>query len=324
MIYSTSSLSFILLFLGTVTSRIATSWGFVVIEQQHQRRYRDTDCRRRSISSPLTTLAAAGEGFGNKSPLSKTYDKEALSPRGDMMDMESAMREFFESQDAWKPLFRSMIQKVEEENPSTDASAAKSWLNGIDVSDFEFHETTQPWQRLPDIPTADYDREILAEFLDATQASLVDDIPVDETTKEDENDLQFLEEGRRMLVCSRFHVVKNDDDDTQSKNGNGRLEASERLFAACWNELFHLHDNGEADTGSLIVVPDTELSDLRRFVDMNLQRPLQWFGLEGTFEVASLQRGRPAIRVIHKLSDMPTDLPDDDEEHIEVDSEESD
>jgi hypothetical protein len=40
---------------------------------------------------------------------------------------------------------------------------------------------------------------------------------------------------------------------------------------------------------------------------MNLQRPLEWMGLENVFEISSLERESPAIRLIHKLQDMPTD-----------------
>ena len=101
-----------------------------------------------------------------------------------------------------------------------------------------------------------------------------------------------------MLVCSRFHVV----------SGGSPIESFDRLFATCWNEIYHLHDEGEPDTGSLIVVPGTDVEDLRRFVDMNLQRPLQAMGFEETFEVASMTRGSAAIRLIHKLSEIPTDL----------------
>jgi hypothetical protein len=93
----------------------------------------------------------------------------------------------------------------------------------------------------------------------------------------------------------------------------GLIESHESLFTTCWSEITHLAQEDEADTGSLILVPGYEIEDLRRFTDMNLQRPLQWLGIDGSFEVASLKRGSPAIRLIHKLSDMPTDLPNEPE-----------
>ena len=83
------------------------------------------------------------------------------------------------------------------------------------------------------------------------------------------------------------------------------IQCFDNLFSTCWNELAELSRSNEPNTGSLIVVPDYDFSDLRRFTDMNLQRPLEWLGLGGTFEVTSLERGSPAIRLIHKLSEMP-------------------
>ena len=163
----------------------------------------------------------------------------------------------------------------------------------------------EPWKRLEAIPTSEEHRQVLADFLDNMHASLLE-IPVDETTEEDENDMHFLEEGRRMLVVSRFHVL--------SENEQGSIDSYDQLFRTCWSELLHLRTEGEENTGSLVVVPNAELSDLRRFVDMNLQRPLEWLGMDSDFEVASMQRGSPAIRLIHKLGDMPTDIPTGPEE----------
>jgi hypothetical protein len=133
------------------------------------------------------------------------------------------------------------------------------------------------------------------------QTSLID-IPVDETTKDDENDLHFIEEGRRLLVCSRFHVVKNME--------TGSIESMDNLFSTCWSEVMELQQGNEVNTGSLIVIPGLNYEDLRRFADINLQRPLQWLGIEDDFEVASLERGGLGVlRLIHKLSEIPTDLP---------------
>lgn len=247
----------------------------------------------------------------------KTYGKEVLAPIKDVIDMESAMREFFEGiGQEWKPLFRSMIDEADAKannDQDGDNVPAISWLNEIDTTNFEFHETSSPWKRLDAVPTAESDREVLATFLDRVQASLIE-IPVDETTQEDdENDLHFLEEGRRMLVCSRFHVVGEEDGTVNSSGSFSRIERSDRLFATCWNEICHLQDANEPDTGSMILVPGSDLEDLRRFTDMNLQRPLQWLGLDGNFEVASMQHDSPGIRLIHKLSEMPTDLPEEPE-----------
>lgn len=265
-----------------------STWGFVNYPQRPQ----------------VASTSATNAGFGKDSGASaeqennaKSYDDVALSPIKDLIDTESAMQFFFESNDEWKPLFQSMM------SDSADAPAT-SFIEKDDSTDFEFHETTSPWKRLQAIPTQDDERDVLAHFLDNMQQSLLD-IPVDERTAEDDNDVHFLEEGRRMLVCSRFHVIAEAE--------KGSITSQESLFMTCWNEIKHLAEENEADTGSLIVVPGYDIDDLRRFADMNLQRPLQWLGIDRKFEVASLQRGSPAIRLIHQLSDMPTDLPNEPE-----------
>jgi hypothetical protein len=257
---------------------ISTGTGGFVVQSQSRR--------------PPASLVFAGKGFEKNRESQKTYGEKVVAPIKDLIDTESAMNQFFSSNEEWKPLFRSMVA-----GPSVPAM---SFIGDVDVTDFKFEENTSPWKRLDAIPTNDFDRGVLADFLDNMQASLLD-IPVDETTDDDENDLQFLEEGRRLLVCGRFHVLQG--------NEKGSIESYSSLFSACWNEITQLKQADESGTGSLIVVPGCDLDDLRRFADMNLQRPLQWLGIDSDFEVASLQRGSPAIRLIHKLEDMPTDIP---------------
>lgn len=270
------------------------------------------------ISSSSRLFAAdnaAGKGFGSNanantntknSPPAKSYGKKELSPINDLIDEESGMREFFvTSHEEWQPLFRSLTKK------GTDQSVpAMSFINNNDNDDkaddilFEFNENTSPWKRLDAMPTEPTEISILSDFLDAMQTSLIEDIPVDETTKDDENDLRFIEEGRRMLVCTRFHVGQ--EIETNS------IDSFDKLFAICWSEVNELREKDEADTGSLIVVksPDIQYDDLRRFVDMNLQRPLKWLGQHNNFEVVALEKGGlGVIRIIHKISDIPTELP---------------
>ncbi len=242
------------------------------------------------------SLLFAGKGFGkdspNYSPPSKSYDEKEVSPIKDLIDEESSMREFFQSNEVWQPLFRSLS--------TGDSVPAASFLEENDDA-FEFSETSSPWKKLPAIPTGESDILVLGKFLDAMQTSLVEDIPVDETTKDDDNDLQFIEEGRRMLVCSRYHVIQGAE--------KGSIETFDRLFSVCWSEIMELRQTDEIDTGSLIVTPGFDYEDLRRFVDINLQRPLQWLGVDG-FEVACLEKGGlGVIRIIHKLSDIPTEIP---------------
>jgi hypothetical protein len=262
---------------------------------------------QQSLKVPQT-LVFEGNGFGqapgSSSAPSKTYGKEALAPIKDLIDTESAMREFFSSNEEWKPLFRSIV-----ENSSVPAM---NFIEDVDVSDFEFNEKTSPWRSLEAIPTKDEDRAVLADFLDNMQTSLID-IPVDESTEEDENDLHFIEEGRRMLACSRFHVIQGME--------KGSIQSYDSLFSACWSEVMHLRRADEINTGSLIVVPECDIDDMRRFADMNLKRPLQWLGIDSGFEVASMKSGSPAIRLIHKLSDIPTDVGTEPEESTDVGTE---
>ncbi|KAG7361527.1 hypothetical protein IV203_036628 [Nitzschia inconspicua] len=241
----------------------------------------------------------AGMGFGkdrrDEQNLSsqKSYGEQALTPIKDLIDEESGMREFFDSNEEWQPLFRSLA--------GHSYVPAMSFMETSSTM-FEFNKETKPWRRLDAIPTKEDDKAVLAAFLDAIQKSLID-IPVDETTNEDDNDLHFIEEGRRILVCSRFHVVQGME--------RGSIQSFDNLFATCWSEITELRQLNEIDNGSLIVVPGLKYDDLRRFVDMNLQRPLQWLGIHGDFEVASLEHGGlGVVRLIHKLSDIPTDIPE--------------
>merc|ERR1711937_880498 len=134
------------------------------------------------------------------------------------------MREFFESNEAWQPLFRSIA--------TDDSVPAMGFIDNEDK--FEFSESSFPWKKLAAIPTDENDRSILAKFLDAMQKSLVEDIPVDETTKDDDNDLHFIEEGRRMLVCSRYHVAQG--------MKRGSIETFDKLFSICWSEIVELSE----------------------------------------------------------------------------------
>lgn len=220
----------------------------------------------------------------------KTYGQTATSPSNDLIDVESAMNAFFSDKEDWAPLFRSLATRAD--------APAMAYLGGGESSSIDFNEATHPWRRLPSMPNSDEDKMVISNFLDAWQVSLVN-IPLDEATKEDAMDMHFLEEGRRVVCISRFQVIRD--------NKGGTVENNDSLFWTCWNELAELARNDEPDTGSLILVPDYDLNDLRRFTDINLQRPMEWLGMEQSFEVTAMQRGSPAIRLIHKLSAMPTE-----------------
>lgn len=155
-----------------------------------------------------------------------------------------------------------------------------------------------PWKQLDGVPTEKKDLNVIASFLDSVQQALVE-IPVDESTKDGASDLHFIEEGRRMLIVSRFHVL--------SAEGKNRIELYDELFTTCWSELAELKRANQADTGSLILLPGYDIQDLRKFTEMNLHLPLDWLGVSGSnlFEVAAFERDSPGIRILHRLSDIP-------------------
>jgi hypothetical protein len=101
-----------------------------------------------------------------------------------------------------------------------------------------------------------------------------------------------------MLAISRFHVLREE-------HARGSVESSDALFSTCWSELLELSQTDNSHTGSIILLPDHDFSDLRRFTDINLLRPLEWLGLHKDFEVVSMQRDSPAIRLLYKLNDIP-------------------
>jgi len=262
----------------------------------------------------------------------QTYDNEQNNIIKDVIDTEGAMSEFFRSNEEWHPLFLELLaagSSTSSSSPGLDFMNHKSTTittttstsdttttsSGSRSSTWEYYQTDLPpstsaaesssssssssgvpWKRLNGIPTAETDRQVLATVLDTMQAGLLD-IPVDESTKEDANDLHFLEEGRRLLAIDRFHVLQN--------VCGGSIDCHDVLFSTCWSELMELRVKNKLSTGSLIVVPDYDIADLKRFTDINLLRPLEWLGVQADFEVTSLKFGCPAIRLLYKLQDMP-------------------
>jgi len=245
-----------------------------------------------------TLLSASGQGFGNPSPkqsaviqsLEKTYGLEQQKIKDVVIDTESAMNEFFSTNVEWHPLFAAII--------SEDTPAAHAYIQS--TSEPLEYDSSSPWKQLSAIPSNQQHMAVVGTWLDSVQASLLS-IPVDESHTHDDDalDTHFIMEGKRMLATSRFHVLQRSEtlDD---------LHHHETLFMTCWSELATLHCANQPDTGSVILLPDSPM-DVKRFMDMNVLRPLQWLGLESIFEVSSFTRGDvPAIRLLHKLSDVPT------------------
>jgi hypothetical protein len=229
----------------------------------------------------------------------RTY---GAAPIKDVIDVEGAMASFFESREEWLPAFRSIAgSSMSEDTAALLASLGQDNV-GIPDAAIDFHEESSPWRRSRAIPQDEEERQVLAKFLDAMQASLlaipVNEVANPETDPDDENDLQFVEEGRRLLALGRFQVLRAIQ--------GGSVESVDSLFAHCWSEVMELSQTGTAHSGSLILVPEYDFSDLRRFVDMNLVKPLEWLGVQSDFEVVSLQRDSPAIRLIYKLNAIPT------------------
>jgi len=259
--------------------------------------------------------SGSGKGFGtppnnrkNKGFANQTYGSITRpsyvdsndTVQGDSnisLDAQAAMNNFFQSNPEWDPLFRSLI--------SSPTAAALNVLPGASNSfgDTLLYTPQSPWRQLEPIPKDPNDIAIIGTFLDSMQQSLVE-IPVNEETKEDASDLHFLEEGRRMLMISRFHVVS-----TASKNPS---ETHDLLFQTCWSELAELHRLNDENTGSMILLPDykEDVAELQSFVEANMHRPLDWLGVTtpltcNKFEVAAFDQGVTGIRILHQLSDIP-------------------
>jgi len=231
--------------------------------------------------------SGSGKGFGANNE--KSYDTSATKAVSDLIDTEAAMNSFFSSNEEWNPLFRSIAA-----GPKVPAMDILGGTHGEEIQ----YDSNTLWKQLSEIPEDESEKALVATFLDAMQQSLLD-IPVNEIVKEDENDMHFLEEGRRMLAVSRFQVLPG--------LSGGSVEQHDALFQVCWSELHHLRTADVPSTGSLILLPDYDMTNLRQFTDMNLQRPLDWLGHSTTFEVASMVRDIPAIRMLHRLEDMPTE-----------------
>jgi len=167
------------------------------------------------------------------------------------------------------------------------------------------------------------------------------DIPVVEGQETDKNDVHFIEEGRRCIVITRFQVYGGGGDSSdggvvdaviegeEAEKSTKMGDEDEKLSTAVWSEIARLVQDNERDSGSLIILPDRleglydDMAGLREFTERNIAKPLDWLGLGDTFEVSSMQRGSLAIRLIHKLSDIPEpQKKEEEEEEEEIEEEE--
>jgi hypothetical protein len=233
----------------------------------------------------------------------------------DVIDEEAAMTSFFSTREEWSATFRllageSLPKDTRALLTATVGTSSSLWPDEDHHGNDENKEP--PWQQYQGVPQDDKDRAVLETFLNSMHQALLD-IPVTDSyvgqgePLENDNDRQFLEEGRRMLAVNRYHVL--------SDNAGSSLQSTDALFTYCWSELRQLVHAGQTHTGSIILLPRYARRDLERFTEMNVARPLSWLGLESVFEVcANLQFGAPAIRMLYKLDDMPVVSDDDNSE----------
>jgi len=279
-----------------------TTHGFITPRHNHHIQQQILQSSER-LSLPLfaerDSDSTAGKGFGDTSKefVDKSYGDGGRPSTSDDIDVETAMSSFFESKEEWLPLFRCM-------SASTSPPASSHLSGGPIGSPIEFLESA-PWKQLPALPTNDDELAAVSNFLDVMQQSLVE-IPVNEYVEEDASDVHFIEEGRRILAIARFHVPIG------SKGGH------DELFKTCWSEMAELRRSDAEGTGSIIILPDYEMADLRQFAENNLHMPLDWLGVAHDFEVSSLERGVPAVRILYKLGGIPIPETDEDDEDVGV------
>lgn len=228
---------------------------------------------------------AKSNGF-EKGIYEKTYNQKSFRTLDGKDD-------FFTRNSDWLPLFASVTSSV-------DVLAKYIDMTSYSTTELEYSDMT-PWLKLPSMPVGpdkDKHMQAIVHVLDKTQMALME-IPEE---VDDDQDLNFVEEGRRILVMSRFHVL-----DEVKQNDFGPL------FQACWSEIYCLINDGTPGTGSLIILDKLEENvDLSHFVHTNIRLPLQWLGIgEDCLEVANFTRGKKCIRLIHKLGVIP-DLRDRD------------
>ncbi|KAL9187304.1 hypothetical protein ACHAXT_001407 [Thalassiosira profunda] len=288
--------------------------------------------RRRSPSRLFAKKkggGSSGQGFGAPNPSGgkkapkysiddKSYDLDGASAADETPEeARSSMADFFATHDEWRPLFSHVMS-----NPTTSLGAsplASSFLSDIEAPEEMWGMSTlerrHPWRLLPGKPTAESSLQILSTFLDEWQQSLLD-IPLDSIVTGD-NDMHFLEEGRRTIAVTRFHVL--DEHHNPELNGGESASSGEKdweaeLFRTCWSEVAHLSSQDDADTGSLVLLPNrimggepegAGLDYMRQFVEHKLLRPIRWLGREEDWEIVAMERGSLAVRLLYKLGEIP-------------------
>eukprot|EP00956_Cyclotella_meneghiniana_P008946 scaffold12278_cov69-Cyclotella_meneghiniana.AAC.2 len=255
-----------------------------------------------SGKSKRQTNSGTSRGFGKPTPqqnidnmVNKSYGLTVIEQSNE--EAQEAMDHFFSTHDEWRPLFNCIM--------SSTMPPAHTHLSHHDSTDNIWDTNNQyPWSILPATPSDDSSLSTISLFLDEWQRSLTD-IPMDAFKNvEGGYDTHFLEEGRRTIAVSRFHVV------------NPAVEEEEwesQLFRLCWSELGYLMRQDEADTGSLILLPqglrDSDgggsFKHVQRIVTEKLIRPMQWLGRGEDVEIVAMERGTVGVRLLYKLGEIP-------------------
>ena len=255
----------------------------------------------------------------------------------------SSAEEFFTTYNEWLPLFREysnslsahsiLTTTVTTNDNSNDNNNINNNNNGGDTLwGISTIEGRTPWKLLPSKPTHPITLSHIGTFLDEWQRSLLD-IPIDTLTKEEDigkgnNDLHFLEEGRRTIAVTRFHVVDGDEyagtSNTAAADDVVLDQWENEVFRTCWSEIGHLMSQDVDDTGSLVVLPNvplpvssssfnqeeegegnSSLEYIQQFVEKKLVQPISWMGRSDDWEIVAMNRGNLAVRLLYKLSDIP-------------------
>lgn len=281
---------------------------------------RNTNTNGNSSSSSSTPLF-----------LEKTYNLPIILPA----DEQAAMSQFFSSFTEWHPLFASIalhdqvpawehLNVLNDDDDGDNDDHQKTNKNMSNASPIlEFHPNS-PWKKLPQIPMGpekERHMEVISSVLDHFQKALVD-IPMSDKlysrNMEEDNELHFIEEGRRLLVLERFQVVEEQDAASSTTTTSSSVKEEDGswedlLFGICWSEIHHLVSVGSRDTGSLIILnhdndddSTRQGRDLAKFVDEKIRLPLRYLGLGDCMEVASFARGKNCVRLIHQLGEIPS------------------
>ena len=277
------------------------------------------------------------KGFGKRTPspapaptlnIDKSYGPTLHPTLSTQADDETAMHHFFSSYIEWHPLFREVMISSSSSTDTLPAAHIHLPPQEHDISTNLWSSSTgtttslYPWKVLPDKPQADQHISTLSLFLDEWQTSL-QNIPMD-AFKDVEGgyDLHFLEEGRRTIAVTRFHVVDyyhgaDNRNNSGSSNNNDEEQGTlfdweSQLFQICWSELGHLMNQDEIDTGSLILLPPNDatgsiisLEQVQEFVLEKLIRPMEWLGRANDWEIVAMERGIVGVRLLYKLGEIP-------------------